>query len=633
MERAMRRLVGCAALLAAGACSSPDVVPPPSERQIPDPPKAERPPEGPPRNGVDARPKNDARKPRDAFAAAHPPRGPAPDLDSLFPQDEPRPPAAPQDAAASRDAKIAEAIQDQTTVPHFEPVKSRWDIVTPPYEVNDIDDPWNPYRRNRLKGDFPILGNDVFLSITGTNRAIAEVRNVPTPRGNTGPIGGVNPSFFGDGDQFAFTNYSSLTLDLFKEPQAFRPVDWRLRLTGVYNVETLQTGEVGVVNVSPAEGKHRTTDDGALQEAFVEVHLADLSHRYDFISVEAGILPFRSDFRGFMFEDVNLGIRLSANADENKWQFNLAAFNLLEKDTRSDLNTFHERDQTVVIFNVYRQDWPVLGYTVQGSFHWNQDDGGVHFDENGVLVRPAPVGIASEHVVDAYYFGLTGDGHFGRFNVTNAFYQAFGTDDLNPLATRAVDINAQFAALEVSYDVDWARFRLFGMYASGDDDTTDDDAEGFDAVLDSPNFAGGEFSYWNRQSLRLLGVNLDQRLSALPDLSSAKFEGQANFVNPGILLLGGAVDAELTPTWRAQLGATWLRFVTTEVLETYLETESIDEAIGFEAFLGTQWRPLLTNNVVVNFGVAALWPGDGLEKIYQSDDVLWQAFVDLTLTW
>ena len=64
-----------------------------------------------------------------------------------------------------------------------------------------------------------------------------------------------------------------------------------------------------------------------------------------------------------------------------------------------------------------------------------------------------------------------------------------------------------------------------------------------------------------------------------------------------------------------------------------METEAIDEALGFEVFFGTQWRPLLTNNVIVTAGAAMLVPGDGLEKIYQSDDVLWHVFVDLTLTW
>ena len=52
----------------------------------------------------------------------------------------------------------------------------------------------------------------------------------------------------------------------------------------------------------------------------------------------------------------------------------------------------------------------------------------------------------------AYYAGLAGDGHWGRINVTHQFYQAFGEDDFNGIAGQPTDINAQFAAVELSFD-------------------------------------------------------------------------------------------------------------------------------------------------------------------------------------
>jgi len=39
-------------------------------------------------------------------------------------------------------------------------------------------------------------------------------------------------------------------------------------------------------------------------------HLGDLSVNYDFWSVRVGIQGFQSDFRGFLFSDNNMGIRL-----------------------------------------------------------------------------------------------------------------------------------------------------------------------------------------------------------------------------------------------------------------------------------------------------------------------------------
>ena len=57
-----------------------------------------------------------------------------------------------------------------------------------------------------------------------------------------------------------------------------------------------------------------------------------------------------------------------------------------------------------------------------------------------MLVRPDAAGVFQPHQVEAYYFGLTGNGHIGRINITNAFYWVVGTDSLNPIASRPVDV-------------------------------------------------------------------------------------------------------------------------------------------------------------------------------------------------
>jgi hypothetical protein len=521
---------------------------------------------------------------------------------------------------------------------HFEPVPSRWyapghglpGLDPRDYEINEVADAWNPYRQHRLKGDFPLFGTqDVFLNLSATARFLAEAREVPTPTGISGP----NTDFFGDGDQSFFVEQLAVGVDLFRGQQAFKPVDWRLRLTPVVHHSTLSVEERGVAFVDVSEGTRRDDGQFTLQEAFAEVHLFDVSNHYDFVSSEVGVLPFRSDFRGFVFDDTNLGARLFGNADSNRWQYNLVFFDMLNKDTNSGLNEFEDRQQEVVIANVYRQDWPVLGYTTSFSFHYNDDHRGTHFDDNGFLVSPAPIGLAREHEVESYYLGWAGDGRLGRFNVTNALYHAFGRDTDNPIAARETDIRALLGALEVSYDVDWMRLRAFGLWASGDDDARDGDAEGFDAILDAPNFAGGGLSFFNSQALRLLGVNLTNAGSPLPDLQSSQTEGQSNFVNPGLVLLGGAFDAELTPKWRGQIGASYLRFDESEVLETYLELDEVEKEIGTEIFLGTQYRPLLTNNVILSLGASALLPGAGFERIYQSDDVVYTTFFNLLLSW
>jgi hypothetical protein len=56
------------------------------------------------------------------------------------------------------------------------------------------------------------------------------------------------------------------------------------------------------------------------------------------------------------------------------------------------------------------------------------------------------------------------------------------------------------------------------LYASGDSNPTDGRARGFSAVLDNPRFAGGPFSFWNRQAIPLTqtGVKLVSGNSLFP---------------------------------------------------------------------------------------------------------------------
>jgi len=105
---------------------------------------------------------------------------------------------------------------------------------------------------------------------------------------------------------------------------------------------------------------------------------------------------------------------------------------------------------------------------------------------NGGLVRPAPVGEAKPHSVQATYIGEAGLGHFGRFNVDHAIYYAFGRDSLNPIAGadpqlrrgNAVNVSAGMAAIELSYDKDWLRPRIGFFYATGDRNPRDRTARG-----------------------------------------------------------------------------------------------------------------------------------------------------------
>lgn len=483
---------------------------------------------------------------------------------------------------------------------------------------------WDPFDQNRIKGDKPILGQSTFLNLSGTSTTAVDVRRLFVPSGVSAANQG-NTQFFGRGGQALIEETVRLTADLFHGDTSFKPVDWRVRITPAFNVNQLWARERGIVNIDVREGTSRTDGHVGLQEAFVEKKIHDLSPNYDFISIRAGIQQFTSDFRGLLFSQEQPGVRIFGNLHSNRLQYNAAYFFFLEKDTNSGLNTVNSRHQQVSIANFYWQDFLFKGYTTQFSYHYNKDDATRHFDENGFLVRPAPIGNVVPHSIHSHYIGWTSNGHIGKVNVSHAIYQALGHDSGNMFNRPGVTpkrayINAQMAALELSVDRDWVRLHTSGFFASGDAKPSDGTARGFDAISEAQSFAGGIFSFFNREGIRLTGtgVGLVAPDSFLPNLRSNKEEGQSNFINPGIFLVNAGADFNLTPTLRAVTNVNYMRFNHTEPLETLLFQSHIDQSIGTDYGVGVVYRPKLSENIVITSGVAALTPGTGLRQIYTS---------------
>ena len=152
------------------------------------------------------------------------------------------------------------------------------------------------------------------------------------------------------------------------------------------------------------------------------------------------------------------------------------------------------------------------------------------------------------------------------------------------------------------------------MWASGDHQPTDGRATGFDSILDNTNFTGGPFSYYVRQSLNFAGtgVSAKQRFSLLPNLRPSKAGGQQNFVNPGLCLFSVGAELAVTPRLRAFLNASAIRFDTTAPLQAALHTNQVARALGTDLSIGLQWRPLLTDNIVVSSGLGVLLPSRDL---------------------
>jgi hypothetical protein len=154
-----------------------------------------------------------------------------------------------------------------------------------------------------------------------------------------------------------------------------------------------------------------------------------------------------------------------------------------------------------------------------------------------------------------------------------------------------------------------------------------------------------------RQGIPLTTTSLELtgRNSLLPAMRSSKIEGQPNYVNPGLFIFGIGADVDVTPRLKTFFQTNYVRFHHTEPLQLVLFQDRIRTEVGWDLSLGLRWRPLLTDNIIVNVGGATFVGGDGFKDIYQTKEFvfgpggletkstghtqnLYSAFLSVTLT-
>ena len=521
------------------------------------------------------------------------------------------------------------------------PLPDRWRMME---SFGLKDNIWDPYAQNTLKGDKPIrkqtgaVGEDWFLQIIGISDTIIEPRSIPTPVGPQATANAGANDIFAGSEQIIFAQTFLAGIVYYQGNTVFKPPDWEYRLTLAGQYNRVDIDDVRGLQIDPRKGK--TRDDGfiAVQEIFIDKHLRDVSTRYDFDAIRVGIQPFSSDFRGFLFQDLQFGVRLFGNRDNNFKQYNLMYFRRLEKDTNSGLNDVGAgfRNDDILLANYYWQDLGILGFTSQVIFAYNRNrDDDIFFDENGFITRPASLGTERPREYDVYYVGYNGDGHMGGINLSVSAYGAFGKNE-GAFTGRDSDIRAGFFAAEVSKDYDWIRVRGSALYASGDKDPYDDRSTGYDAIFENPIFAGADTSYWIRQNVPLIGgggVGISGRNGVLASLRPSKEQGQSNFDNPGIHLLGIGADFDLTPESRVSFNINQLWFDNTIVMETLRNQGPIARNIGTDASIAWIWRPRFHQNIVWRLSAAALEPGSGLANLYGNDDTYYTVLGNLILSY
>ena len=504
-------------------------------------------------------------------------------------------------------------------------VPDRWRIVQ---SLGYKEQTLNPYDgHNPLKGDLPVFGEDWFFSITAISDTLIEPRRFALPVGIATTVAPNQYDLVSESKSLILNQQVLTEFVLYKGNTTFKPPDWEFRFIPVLNLQKVVADEIGVLKVIPdrrvRDQSQRIETTLGIQGLFADKHLWNVSDRYDFDSLRVGIQPFTADFRGFLFQDQQPGIRLFGSRDNNKIQYNVAWFRRLEKFTNNGLNKidFDLRRDDVFVANVYWQDVFVLGHTAQVTavYNRNREKGRVKFDDNGFIARPASLfaeRFARDY--DVTYIGFNTDGHLRRMNLTTSAYYAVGQQTNEQFRGAEDKISAYFGAFELGFDDNWIRYRLSGLYASGDPDPFDDRAEGFDAIFENPMFAGADTSFWIRQPVPLIGggaVGLSGRNGVLNSLRSSKEQGQSNFINPGTMLLGLGIDADLTPETRLTLNANQIWFQDTAVLSAARNQGAIDKSIGTDLSLALTWRPYMIQNIVFRLSGAALIPGEGYESL------------------
>jgi hypothetical protein len=115
------------------------------------------------------------------------------------------------------------------------------------------------------------------------------------------------------------------------------------------------------------------------------------------------------------------------------------------------------------------------------------------------------------------------------------------------------------------------------------------------------------------------GVALSGRNAVLPSLRSSKDQGQSNFINPGITLVGIGADFDIYPELRAIANVNQLWFNNTSSLSALRNQGDIDKTLGTDISVAIQYRPFFTQNIIFNVSAAVLVPGTGFKQLYQGD--------------
>lgn len=494
---------------------------------------------------------------------------------------------------------------------------NRWKVI----EAAGVPDNYiHPYSGNNpIKGDRPLFGEE-YINLTATSNTQVEDRQVPAVASPTG-VG------LAGRDQLFKTE--TLTVDAFayQGDTVFRPPDWQVRFTPIFNYNTTETSGTGTTVTSTSFGA---------QNLFFEAHLRNVSANFDFDSVRIGIQAMISDFRGFVLSDQPVGVRFFGTRDSQIYQYSIGWFRTLPKnaDKQNELGEGLSPND-IVMGNLEIEDTFVPGYNSELTVIYDRNRATgtqvVAPDAPDAMV-PATFIDGARHDFDVGYVGYSGDGHFGRWNLTTSLYEALGEEQETEFGVRNSMVQASFAAAELSRDFDWIRVRGSAMYASGDPHPFGSESRGFDGISESALFAGADSSFFLHQQLKLISGQLDlkERDSLYPDLRSSTQSGVPNFKNPGIRLVGLGADLDLAPQLRVSLDTNHIWLDQPQTVEAVLGS-AVPRDIGQEFAVDVIYRPLDSQNIILRLSGAELLSAPGAQQL-TGGKMPFSTFADVILT-
>ncbi|MCK5540118.1 MAG: hypothetical protein KAI69_04255 [Deltaproteobacteria bacterium] len=231
----------------------------------------------------------------------------------------------------------------------------------------------------------------------------------------------------------------------------------------------------------------------------------------------------------------------------------------------------------------------------------------------------------------AYYFGFEG---YGKIGILMPSFELVGvTGTINDTAPGGDDYDissfAMFASLKIDLMPEFQPY-IGGYWVEGDDDWTDNDADGFVGITNitryTPTF-GMEGAYMY-EHIYGLGAPLYGLTPERIGGAGAKYggiSGAGTGDNPGLIYLG--------------LGATgkFCNNVSYKVQTAYMWFEEEDgmgidnDEIGWS--MDAQVKYPISSNFSVSYTISGLIPGDGVEDLSGEDDIAWITRAELVWKW